>query len=326
MTASFSWTWGRAVQASSLKATTKTVLWNLMFSMDADGSNCFPTTAQQAQQTGLSERAVCEHLQLGQDAGFIEKKASLKKGRDWKNHVYVPTLPGSKALTQDQCQGGGATDGGSVPQHEGTDGGSVRNCEGTDFDDTEALTHGQSTIPLTSLSKDIPPSEAEGVTTPQEKSVITVPPPANPEGGYPAEFETFWKVFPKNVNCSKKETFKSWKQARKKDTAENILLGVDGYLVELAKPENREWLTPCHATTWLNKSRWEPYLSADEETSQAESLLWPKAREAAEKNGDTDAQDRLLALVQSNLAEAEAFAAKYLAPHHQLAPKEAVHA
>lgn len=119
--------------------------------MNDRGEGCYPSTKQQSHDTGLSERAVCQHLQIAEDNGFLNKQRHGFGGRGWNRQEYIACYP----------QG---TDAGSAPEtnnalteskcviKKGTDAGSVRNSKkaltqdqhhnnrGTDFDDIKALT------------------------------------------------------------------------------------------------------------------------------------------------------------------------------------------
>lgn len=132
------WSWQQAVQESGLPPTTRFVLLNLSVYMNNKGGNCYPTTAQQATDTGLSERAVCTHLKLAEEAGFIIKKVHGFKGKQWKNHEYIPVHPEDiEPLNQ-------GTEPRSVPSE--TEALNVT-TEGTEPDDIKALNDVQSNFP-----------------------------------------------------------------------------------------------------------------------------------------------------------------------------------
>jgi hypothetical protein len=64
-----------------------------------------------------------------------------------------------------------------------------------------------------------------------------------------AEFEKFWKAFPRRT--AKLAAMKAYERARRMDTEENILAGVERY--KRSKPEYADW---CHPATFLNQGRW----------------------------------------------------------------------
>ena len=153
------WGWRQAIQKSAIPSTTKLVLFNLSCWMNEQGQGCYPSTARQAQETGLSERAVCEHLEKAVVAGFLIKRVHGFSGKGWARHDYVACYPNAMQLaTQDVVQ---VTDAGSVPKcggadagsvrdEDGTDAGSVPENQGTDAGSAKALTQGQSISPVIS--------------------------------------------------------------------------------------------------------------------------------------------------------------------------------
>lgn len=145
------WGWRQAIQKSDLSSTTRLVLLNLSIYMNDIGEGCYPSTKQQSQDTGLSERAVCQHLQIAVEQGFLIKDRHGFGGRAWNRQEYTACYPEGtdlvsapkpqKALTESKHQ-----------KQKGTDVKSVRNAkkaltqdqrdkkQGTDFDDIKALT------------------------------------------------------------------------------------------------------------------------------------------------------------------------------------------
>jgi hypothetical protein len=63
------------------------------------------------------------------------------------------------------------------------------------------------------------------------------------------EFAAFWAAFPRRTG--KLDAIRAYEKARRLDSAENILAGVERY--KLNKPEYADW---CHPSTFLNKGRW----------------------------------------------------------------------
>jgi len=124
------WSWRQAVQKADIPSTTKLVLFNLSVYMNEAGDSCFPSTKKQAEDTGLSERSVCTHLEKAEKAGFIEKKKH-GSGQGWSRHSYIPSIPQGTEL-------GSAREGGKalnlVPK-------------GTEPDDKKALKEVQSNTP-----------------------------------------------------------------------------------------------------------------------------------------------------------------------------------
>lgn len=143
------WSWRHAVQRSDLPSTTKLVLFNLSVYMNECGDGCYPSIKKQAKDTGLSERAVCEHLKKAVEAGFLRKSVHGYGGQKWSRNEYIAMMPNidnpAKGTDAGSVRQGQGTDPRSVRQREGTDAGSA---EGTDPDDKKALTQGQSNSPV----------------------------------------------------------------------------------------------------------------------------------------------------------------------------------
>lgn len=87
------WTWKQMVIKSDLKATTKHVLLTLDSYINSMGEGAYPSTKTLATDTSLSERAVCTHLQLAREAGFIRVKKHGFGAQKWARHEYFATYP-----------------------------------------------------------------------------------------------------------------------------------------------------------------------------------------------------------------------------------------
>jgi DNA-binding transcriptional ArsR family regulator len=139
--------WRKAIQASALPSTAKLVLLNLSIHMNDEGG-CFPSTARQAKDTGLSERAVCTHLERAEKAGYIDKRLRGYSGKRWKKNEYKALIPeGTERCSVAQTDN----------QMQGTEPRSAANHQGTEPDDTKALNHVQSNSPLNSTEKETIP-------------------------------------------------------------------------------------------------------------------------------------------------------------------------
>lgn len=105
------WSWRQAVQKSGLPSTTKLILLNLSVYMNDAGDCCYPSIRQQAEDTGLSARAVCEHLGRAVEAGFLEKSKHGFGGQSWARNEYQAALPEGVSL-------GKGVNPASTPSHE----------------------------------------------------------------------------------------------------------------------------------------------------------------------------------------------------------------
>lgn len=119
--------------------------------MNENGDGCYPSTKRQSEETGLSERSVCTHLELAEKAGFIKRCAHGFSGQAWKRNQYVASYPegtelGSVAIIDD-----GGTEDSSVSLK-----GTEPLSEGTEPNDKKALNHVQSNTTDKHSSKTTP--------------------------------------------------------------------------------------------------------------------------------------------------------------------------
>lgn len=89
-------TW-RSVVASKhgpANPTTRHILLTLSLYMSEKGDSCFPATRTLADCTGLSHRAVIDHLKHAATDGWIGKKVrAVKEGKGWKRMEYFAIIP-----------------------------------------------------------------------------------------------------------------------------------------------------------------------------------------------------------------------------------------
>ena len=104
-----SWTWRHAILQSDLPATTRHVLLTISCHMNDVGEGAYPSTADLAVETGLSERCVCEHISKAKAAGWLGVEQHGYRGQRWKRNEYAPRYPESVDANSE------GTDGGSVP-------------------------------------------------------------------------------------------------------------------------------------------------------------------------------------------------------------------
>jgi Helix-turn-helix domain len=73
---------------------TRLVLFVLALHMKKNGADCFPSQSRIAKRTGLSERAVRNHLKLAARDGWLTVGKRERKGnKAWFVHQYTPTIP-----------------------------------------------------------------------------------------------------------------------------------------------------------------------------------------------------------------------------------------
>jgi hypothetical protein len=164
-------TWRRTVASVRGPApVTRHLLLTLSIYMDAEGGSCYPTTRELAVATGLSERSVCTHLALADEAGWVERRLRGIRGQEWKRMEYRAKLP--KALKEVQHLTAKGTERDSAPEHEGTE-----------PHDMKALNHVQSNSSVNSSNNSNVRSEM---------------------------FDEAWAAYPKRPNNSKSAARKAW--------------------------------------------------------------------------------------------------------------------
>jgi hypothetical protein len=100
--------------------TTRHVLLTLSLHMDVNGDSCFPATRRLKDETGLSERTICTHLEKAEKDGWIKKMIQGLSGQGWKRHCYTPIIP-AKVLKEVQHLNQKGTEGGSARLNKGTE-------------------------------------------------------------------------------------------------------------------------------------------------------------------------------------------------------------
>jgi len=74
--------------------TTRHVLHALSLHMSTQGDSCFPKIDRLIAETGLSKRAVLQHLKLAADAGWLGKQElSTGQGKAWRRIEYYAQIP-----------------------------------------------------------------------------------------------------------------------------------------------------------------------------------------------------------------------------------------
>lgn len=150
------WSWRNAIQRAQLAPFTKLVLLNLSVYMNDLGESCYPTTSQQAADTGMSERSVCTHLQLATDAGFLTKSTHGFGGQGWRRNEYSAVMPQGFEIGKGTERGSArAAKNGSPKNGKGTETGSAPSekkalnltTKGTEPDDKKALKEVQCNSP-----------------------------------------------------------------------------------------------------------------------------------------------------------------------------------
>lgn len=132
-------------------ATTRHVLLTLGTFMSESGGSCFPSTRKIAVSTALSERSVCTHLKIAEQAGWIKIFENTGQGQAHKRNSYQASIP-KKALKEVQHVEAEGAERDSAAYQKGTE----PLSKGTEPDDKKALKEVQSNISV-NRPKNIPP-------------------------------------------------------------------------------------------------------------------------------------------------------------------------
>lgn len=90
----FDWRSAVASKHGPEKPTTRFVLLTLALHMSVKGDSCFPSIDLLAEESGLSRRAVIEHLQIAEQTGWLAKKdRSARSGQGWRRVEYFGLIP-----------------------------------------------------------------------------------------------------------------------------------------------------------------------------------------------------------------------------------------
>ena len=85
--------WRHAIQEAGLPSTTKFVLLNLSIYMNDRGEGCFPSIEKQMNDTGLSNKTICKHIDIACEAGFLCKNKHGYGGQKWARNEYRALMP-----------------------------------------------------------------------------------------------------------------------------------------------------------------------------------------------------------------------------------------
>jgi hypothetical protein len=115
------WSWRHAIIKSSLPATTRHVLLTISCFMNELGDGCYPTQEQIAEATGLSIRAVREHVDTAVEAGWLTRQEHGFKGQKWRNYEYAAAWPETQHVDKGAEPGAGPSDEGAARGSEGAE-------------------------------------------------------------------------------------------------------------------------------------------------------------------------------------------------------------
>ena len=99
------WSWRHAIAESPLKPITKLVLYTISNFMNSYGGGCYPSIATIAEQCGLKERSVYNHIDAAVSAGFLIKNKRQLRGSKWAANEYQAAYPEGVTLGSVQEDG-----------------------------------------------------------------------------------------------------------------------------------------------------------------------------------------------------------------------------
>ena len=85
--------WRHAIQESDLPSITKLVLFNLSIYMNDRGEGCFPSIEKQMEDTGLTNKTICKHIDIACKARFLCKNKHGYGGQKWARNEYRALMP-----------------------------------------------------------------------------------------------------------------------------------------------------------------------------------------------------------------------------------------
>jgi len=187
------WSWRQAIIEADLKPTTKHLLLTLSVYMNEVGQSCYPNIETICKATGLSNRAVLNHIEFAKDAGFLIVNKHGFKGQKWARNEYSAKYPNNFDL------------------QKGSELGAVLDTKGSERD-TKGSELG-----------------AEKAVNEVHTNTVYNNTPINTE----YMFDIFYKKYPKKVAKEKaKQAFKKIIEKKKIDF-NLILIGLDKYIKNL---------------------------------------------------------------------------------------------
>ncbi len=207
------------------RAGPKFVLVTLANVADKDGV-CYPSQKWLADETGQGERSVRRHLDWLEKAGLISRATRRRDDGSKRSDIFYLNWADTEAKP------------GTGDEHPGDPhAAKMAGCEG---DQAAKLSGGHA-------------AKMAGIYIDTKQAL-------HESKGNTPEFEAWWSAYPRSPNMSKATAFSAFQKARRDTPLSMLTDGLAAYRVYLAAPENRDWLKPCHAATWLNQRRWEGFL------------------------------------------------------------------
>jgi hypothetical protein len=230
------WSWRHAVLKSSLPATTRHVLLTISCFMNDVGGGCYPTQEQLAEASGLSARAVRQHIDDAVKAGWLSRKEHGFRGQKWRNHEYEAAWPAQDAETAD-LQVVERAESGSGPFSEGAE----PHAEGAEPDNKK-------------VRKDVPPILPEHSSKQREDARAR------------QDFdENVWAEFPRNPSSDPKDAFAEYLRLSPEDRISckrgvlRVAIRFDAAITD--EPLDQRLKFHPHLRKWIARRGWEQELA-----------------------------------------------------------------
>ena len=224
---------------SGLPATTRHVLLTISCFMNDVGGGCYPTQEQIAEATGLTDRAVRQHIDAAVKAGWIKRKEHGFRGQKWRNHEYEASWP-AQDVDEGELHVVERAERGSGPLAEGAE----RHAEGAEPDDKKVRNDVPTILPVQHSN---------------QRSVRA-------RASLRDEFEEeVFSVFPKNPGCTFAKAFREYARLNERDRA-LCRRGVVHASIRFEdavtdEPVDKRLKFHQHLSTWISERGWEAELA-----------------------------------------------------------------
>jgi hypothetical protein len=198
MSESRAWTWRHAIIKSDLPPTTRHVLLTISCYMNEMGDGCYPKQTDLMKATGLSERAVREHLEIAIQIGWLKRQEHGFRGQRWRNYEYFAAWPKTQDVEKGAAPDAGPFDEGAAPPS--------KTCGTSRQKDRHH-------VPTTSP-----------ITTP-----VTSPPDAQARQEGEAGFYILWSEWPNDHLPDHRETAKKLFSSLSPDDQRKAIAGIEPY-------------------------------------------------------------------------------------------------
>jgi len=242
------WSWRQLIIKTELESTTKLVLLALSTYMNDHGEGCYPSIAQIAMDTSLSERAIFSHIRKAEMAGFLVRDKRDVRGRQWASNEYRAAYPCTDEPRS--VENAGMNDIHPTPSDElGSSHGGLRDEPNSGMGCTTFM-RGMNDVHTNS---------------PENSSLNSKELSPTGKKSYPIAFEQFWILWPAPRRCEKPNAYKAWREASKKIPGDALMAALKRYVLT---KEVTDGFAPYPAK-WLKRERWLEFIPATDSSPPA---------------------------------------------------------